>query len=74
MPRLRLPPKVAEALGEETAAEFAQWAAETFALRDQSVHRDGFRELLSRLNRIEHELALSKERLEAIETRLDFIR
>ncbi|MFQ5593233.1 MAG: hypothetical protein ACE5HA_03725 [Anaerolineae bacterium] len=58
-------------LGEEAAAEFAQWIVGTFALRDQVVHRDEYREVLSRLDIIEHDLAGVKERLDAIDARFD---
>ncbi|MBS1251283.1 MAG: hypothetical protein MAG451_00315 [Anaerolineales bacterium] len=37
MPKLKLPPKTTEVFGEEAAAEFADWLAENFRLRDPSV-------------------------------------
>jgi tetrahydromethanopterin S-methyltransferase subunit G len=69
--KLTLPPKTTEVLGEEAAAEFARWITETVALRDEVVQRDEYREVLSRLDIIEHDLAGVKERLNAIEGRLD---
>lgn len=50
-----MPPEVTEVLGDEAAAALAQWAAETFALRDQAMHRDEQREIVSRLDLLDHD-------------------
>jgi len=69
--KLTLPPKTTEVLGEEAAAEFARWITETVALRDEVVQRDEYREVLSRLDIIEHDIGRVSKRLDTIETRLD---
>jgi len=70
--RLTLPPKTTEALGQEAATELAQWFAKTIsASRDDAVTRDEFREVLTRLDIIEHDLTGVKQRLDTIDIRLE---
>jgi len=57
MPVLTLPPRTTEVLGEEAAVELAQWVTETVALRDESVHRDEYRGIASRLDILEHDVS-----------------
>ena len=71
MLRLTLPPQTTEVLGEEAAAEFAQWFAEHFALRDQLVHRDEYREVLSRLDILEHNISGLKTEVAGLRRNMD---
>jgi len=57
-----LPRNVREAWGEEVADDFADWLDHAFEVR--TVHRDEYREVLSRLDVLE-------ERFDQMETRVD---
>lgn len=57
-----LPPSVREHFGEPVAEDFAQWLDET--LRERTVRRDEYREVLSRLDVID-------ERFDQLEKRFD---
>jgi tetrahydromethanopterin S-methyltransferase subunit G len=57
-----LPQSVREAWGEEVADDFADWLDHAFEVR--TVHRDEYREVLSRLDVLE-------ERFDQMETRVD---
>jgi DNA anti-recombination protein RmuC len=57
-----LPPSVRESWGEQVADDFSQWLDKT--LQERTVHRDEYREVLSRLDVLE-------ERLEQMEARFD---
>jgi len=59
---MSLPPSVREQFGEAAAEDFVRWLDET--LQQQTVLRDEYREVLSRLDVLE-------ERLEQLEQRLD---
>ena len=68
-----LPQSVQETLGEQAAGDFARWLDENFEQR--TVHRDEYREVLSRLDVLEERFdrmeAHVDEQLEQMETRFD---
>lgn len=58
MLKLKPPPRTTEALGEEVATELAQWITEAFdTFRVQWVTRDEYREILSRMDILEHDMS-----------------
>jgi len=57
-----LPPSVREHFGEPVAEDFARWLDETFQQR--TVHRDEYREVLSRLDVLEERFAQLERRID----------
>lgn len=58
MLKLTPPPRTTEALGEEVATELAQWITEVFdTFRVRWVTRDEYREILSRMDILEHDMS-----------------
>ena len=66
-----LPRSVRESWGEQAADDFAGWLDDR--IRERAVHRDDFREVLSRLDVLENEVAGIDDRLDRFETRFDQI-
>ncbi|PSQ77034.1 MAG: hypothetical protein BRD37_05680 [Bacteroidetes bacterium QH_8_67_23] len=66
-----LPRSVRESWGEQAADDFAGWLDDR--IRERAVHRDDFREVLSRLDVLENEVAGINDRLDRFETRFDQI-
>ena len=66
-----LPRSVRESWGEQAADDFAGWLDDR--IRERAVHRDEFREVLSRLDVLENEVAGINDRLDRFETRFDQI-
>ena len=66
-----LPKSVREHLGEEAAADLSRWFAEN--LSQNVVLRDEYREVLSRLDVLENEVAGINERLDRFEDRFNQI-
>jgi DNA anti-recombination protein RmuC len=64
-----LPPSVREHFGEEVADDFARWLDETFQQR--AVHRDEYREVLSRLDVLEEGFTHMEERFDLLEEHVD---
>lgn len=62
-----LPTAVREAWGEDAADEFSRWFEET--LEQRTVHRDEFREVLSRLDVLEERFDHVEERFDNMEDR-----
>jgi len=62
-----LPTAVREAWGEDAADEFSRWFEET--LEQRTVHRDEFREVLSRLDVLEERFDHVEERFDHVEDR-----
>ncbi len=60
-----LPQSVRDAIGEEASNDFVLWYDE------KSVQREEYRQVLSRLDVIEHDLKSIHARLDRIETRMD---
>lgn len=83
MTQRRLPPKATTALGEEAATELAEWVTDEINIvYQQSVSRDEYRKLLSRIDILEHDVSDLKVevkefrretnmRLDAMEERFD---
>jgi septal ring factor EnvC (AmiA/AmiB activator) len=66
-----LPRSVRESWGEQAADDFAGWLDDR--IRERAVHRDDLREVLSRLDVLENEVAGIDDRLDRFETRFDQI-
>ena len=66
-----LPRSVRESWGEQAADDFAGWLDDR--IRERAVHRDEYREVLSRLDVLENEVAGIDDRLDRFETRFDQI-
>lgn len=66
-----LPTAVREAWGEDAADEFSRWFEET--LEQRTVHRDEFREVLSRLDVLEERFDHVEERFDHMEERFDHV-
>jgi hypothetical protein len=64
-----LPPSVREHFGEEVADDFARWLDETFQQR--AVHRDEYREVLSRLDVLEEGFSHMEKRFDMMEEHVD---
>ena len=64
-----IPKSVRDAWGEEATEAFARWFEQ--AVHKVAVPRDEYREVLSRLDLIEHDLSSIKERLDRVDSRLD---
>jgi DNA anti-recombination protein RmuC len=64
-----LPPSVREHFGEEVADDFARWLDETFQQR--AVHRDEYREVLSRLDVLEEGFTHMEKRFDLLEEHVD---
>ena len=58
---LQVPNRVREALGDEAIVEFVPWLQDL--IRQYSVPRDEYREVLSRLDGMEKDISLIKEEL-----------
>ena len=57
-----LPPSVREAWGEQAAEDFSAWLDET--LQQQTVRRDEYREVLSRLDVLEERFVQLEQRID----------
>lgn len=66
-----IPKSVRDAWGEEATEAFARWFEQ--AVQEAAVPRDEYREVLSRLDLIEHDLGGIKERLDRIDARFEQI-
>jgi tetrahydromethanopterin S-methyltransferase subunit G len=66
-----LPRSVRESWGEQAADDFAGWLDDR--IRERAVHRDEYREVLSRLDVLENEVAGINDWLDRFETRFDQI-
>ena len=66
-----LPRSVRDALGEQAAEDFASWFDQS--IQQRTVHRDEFREVLSRLDVIEERFGHVEGRLERMEVRFEKI-
>lgn len=66
-----IPRSVREAWGEEATEDFEQWLRET--LRERAVPRDEYREVLSRLDVLEHRLDQIDDRFDQIDQRFSRI-
>jgi len=64
-----LPESVRESWGDPAADDFARWLDEY--MQDRAVTRDEYREILSRLDVIENEVAGINERLNRVEERFE---
>lgn len=64
-----LPESVRESWGESAADDFARWLDEY--VQDHAVPRDEYREVLSRLDVLENEVAGINERLDRMEERFE---
>lgn len=56
---ITIPRSVREAWGEEVTEDFIRWFDQ--AIRETTVSRDEFRQILSRLDTLEHDMAALKE-------------
>jgi len=65
----RLPNSVQEAWGSQAAEDFSDWLDEY--VRTHAVHRDEYREVLSRLDVIDERFDQIDERFERVDDRLD---
>ena len=66
-----LPRSVRESWGEQAADDFAGWLDDR--IRERAVHRDEYREVLSRLDVLGNEVAGINERLDRMEDRFEQI-
>ena len=64
-----LPESVRESWGEPAADDFARWLDEY--VQDRAVTRDEYREILSRMDVLENEVAGINERLDRMEERFE---
>ncbi|MFQ5858237.1 MAG: hypothetical protein ACE5LU_21755, partial [Anaerolineae bacterium] len=64
-----LPPIVHDALGKEASEELARWI--DLRIREQGIPRDEYREVLSRLDLVEHDLEGVKTELRALRREMD---
>ena len=64
-----LPQSVQETLGEQAAGDFARWLDENFEQR--TVHRDEYREVLSRLDVLEERFDHVEQRFDRMEAHFD---
>jgi predicted nuclease with TOPRIM domain len=64
-----LPRNVREAWGEEVADDFAGWLDQNF--QERTVHRDEYREVLSRLDVLEERFDHVDERFDRMDERFD---
>lgn len=64
-----LPPTVHQILGEEASEEFVRWLDQR--IEERAVPRDEYREVLSRLDLVEHDLEEVKSQLRSLNERLD---
>ena len=64
-----LPQSVQETLGEQAAGDFARWLDENFEQR--TVHRDEYREVLSRLDVLEERFDHVEQRFDRMEAHVD---
>lgn len=64
-----LPPTVHQILGKEASEEFVRWLDQR--IEERAVPRDEYREVLSRLDLVEHDLEEVKSQLRSLNERLD---
>ena len=66
---IRTPETIRRALGDEAVVDFAPWVEQIVA--EKAVPRDEYRQVLSRLDILEHDIAEVKADLRALNARLD---
>ena len=69
---LQVPNRVREALGDEAVVEFVPWLQDL--IRQYSVPRDEYREVLSRLDGMEKDISLIKEEQTQMRTEIGELR
>jgi len=65
----KMPPSVQQTLGPEATGDFSQWLE--VVLVEYAVRRDEYREVLSRLDILEHDVADVKDRLDDLHRTMD---
>ncbi len=61
---MTIPPTLQDALGEKAAQDLANWIDQV--LKERTVVRDEYREVLSRLDMLEHDVAAVKDDVAAV--------
>jgi tetrahydromethanopterin S-methyltransferase subunit G len=69
---VRVPDRLREVWGDELVVELAPWLQEM--IREYAVPRDEYREVLSRLDRVERDVSLTKEEVAGLRVEMGKLR